>query len=137
MFNGIWLIASEPLTIQGREVQAGEQFHLSRIHSGALLVTGRATIVHPQPPPKSRVAAPPAPVPPTSRRRRRVQKTDDVIETIDDTPATPEATPDLTEPIEPIREDGSNLDTGLDVDLSDPEGRPKRRYRRRDLEAEV
>lgn len=121
MFNGIWLVAKEPLTVQGRDVQAGEQFHISRIHSGALLVTGRATILHPQPPPKSRVVAPPAPEPPAPRRRRRSQKT-----TVDTPAETPEVIPETSE---------SEVFEG--VDLSKPEDEmPRRRYQRRDLEAE-
>jgi hypothetical protein len=72
MFNGIWLVAAEPLTIQGRSIQTGERFHISRVHSGALLVTGRATIAHPQPPPKSRMADPPIAVPRKRGRPRKV-----------------------------------------------------------------
>jgi hypothetical protein len=124
MFNGIWLVASEPLTIQGREVAAGEQFHISRVHSGALLVTGRATIVHPQPPPKSRVAAPPPEPPAAPRRRRRQQKTDDVVETHDETPALPAVMP------ETIPETTAQTDDAEAVDV------PRRRYQRRDLEAD-
>lgn len=67
MFNGIWLIAIEPLTMRGREIQIGERFQTSRIHSGALLVTGRARLA-PRIPPEP-VAPPPVP-----RRRGRPRK---------------------------------------------------------------
>jgi len=50
MFNGIWLVASEPLEIQGREIATGERFQISRIHSGALLAQGRATVAPKLPP---------------------------------------------------------------------------------------
>lgn len=78
MFNGIWLVAAEPLTVQGREVQAGERFQVSRIHSGALLVMGRATIA-----PK----VPPEPIPEPPRRRARARK----IQTTDIAAETPES----------------------------------------------
>jgi len=65
MFNGIWLVASEPLELQGREIATGERFQISRIHSGALLAQGRATVA-----PK----VPPAPVPPVPARRSRARK---------------------------------------------------------------
>lgn len=67
MFNGIWLVASEPVTVQGREVEAGERFQCSRIYSGALLVMGRATIAPKLPPA-------PSPDPPAPRRRGRPRK---------------------------------------------------------------
>lgn len=84
MFNGIWLVAVEPLTLGGREVAAGERFELSRIHSGALLVTGRARLA-PRVPPEP-VAPPPVP-----RRRGRPRKvvttdTDTIDGTADETP---------------------------------------------------
>jgi len=66
MFNGIWLVASEPLELQGREIATGERFEISRIHSGALLAQGRAMVA-----PK----VPPAPVPPVPARRSRARKT--------------------------------------------------------------
>lgn len=65
MFNGIWLVASEPLELQGREIQTGERFQISRIHSGALLAQGRATVA-----PK----VPPVPEPPAPARRSRARK---------------------------------------------------------------
>lgn len=83
MFNGIWLVAREPLTLGGREVAAGERFETSRIHSGALLVTGRARLA-PRIPPEP-VAPPPVP-----RRRGRPRKvtpeTDSIDGTADETP---------------------------------------------------
>jgi hypothetical protein len=78
MFNGIWLVALEPLTIQGREVKAGERFHISRVHSGALLVQKRATILHPQPPPKNKAMVAEAPEPPPAPKRRGRQRKTDV-----------------------------------------------------------
>jgi hypothetical protein len=79
MFNGIWLVASEPLELQGREIQTGERFQISRIHSGALLAQGRATVAPKRPPE-------PLPDPPTPRRRRPRKLTTSTI-----TPETPEA----------------------------------------------
>lgn len=97
MEQGIWLVATEPLTIQGREVQAGERFRISRVHSGALLVMGRATVAP---------RLPPEPVAPVTRRRGRPRK---------------------------ITIESQNQDAGAVVDLAEP---PKRRYRRRDLQAD-
>lgn len=115
MFNGIWLVATEPLTIQGRDVQTGERFHLSRVHSGALLVTGRATILRPQPPPKASTPEPPAPTP---RRRRRTTKAD--------TPQSTETSQTLT---------GPAAEPSCPID-DEPLVIPPRRYHRRDLEAD-
>ena len=114
MFNGIWLVASEPLTIKGREVSAGEQFEISRHKSGELIVLGRATIAKsqsapPQPPPQ------PEPPPPP--------------------PPEPEPAAEI-ESVTPIYH---NFDTGLDVTITpDEPTKPtrRRRYVRRDLEAE-
>lgn len=73
MFNGIWLVATEPLLIRGADIAAGESFEISRTQSGALLVQGKATIQHPQPhPPKRTKALTPEPAP---RRRGRPRKT--------------------------------------------------------------
>src|SRR5688572_13778591 len=97
MFNGIWLVATEPLTIQGRDIKAGEQFHISRVHSGALLVKRQATVVHPQPPPKSQTPEPPPVEAP--KRRTRTRKAD-VAKDAPDVPAVleiPEA-PAVAEP---------------------------------------
>lgn len=125
MFNGIWLIATEPLTIQGRDIKAGEQFHISRVHSGALLVTGRATIARPQPPPKTRAPEPP---PPQARRRRpRVQKTEEGT-----APAETPQPPDPEPPPQPIAEP-TVMNPTADDDVIVV---PQRRYHRRDLEAE-
>lgn len=108
MFNGIWLVATEPLTVQGREIATGERFQVSRIHSGALLVMGRATLA-PRIPPE-----PVAPPQPASRRRGRPRK--------------------VTPPADAVFQ---NLDSGVEINLTtDDEPRPKRRYRRRDLQAE-
>lgn len=116
MFNGIWLLATEPLTVQGRTIRAGERFHISRTHSGALLVTGRATILHPQPPRKSK-APDPVPEPPPARRRRRAPKADEaVVETVD--PPSSDTSP------APPDDDAEAIDV------------PRRQYHRRDLEPE-
>ena len=130
MFNGIWLVAVEPLTIQGREIRAGERFHISRVHSGALLVTGKATIAHPQPPPKSREVAPPEP-PPSTRRRGRQRKAD-TPDTVTD-PAVPEvpATPDTSPVPETETPDVVEPSSNESIDV------PRRRYQRRDLEADA
>lgn len=123
MFNGIWLEATEPLTVKGREVKAGERFHISRIHSGALLVTGRATIVRPQPPPKSHE---PEPVVAAPRRRGRPRKTEVTAPTEPVTAteiAEPTPQPEPTEPTTaPEPTEAAEATT--------------RRYHRRDLEAE-
>lgn len=91
MFNGIWLVACEPLTLRGREVQPGERFEISRTKSGALLVLGRAMIAESQAPP------PKEPDPPAPRRRGRPRKTEtaepvDAVESTE-TPEMPEAPP--------------------------------------------
>jgi hypothetical protein len=121
MFNGIWLVATEPLTIQGRDIKAGEQFHISRVHSGALLVMGKATIAHPQPPPKAKAPEPQVAAAPTPRRRTRQRKVLDP-----ETPAQPEGEPDapavVEQPVE--RTDDEPIDL------------PRRQYHRRDLESE-
>jgi hypothetical protein len=61
MFNGIWLVASESIMVQGREVEPGERFQIPRIDAGALLAMRKATIA-----PKFK----PAPEPPKRRRGR-------------------------------------------------------------------
>jgi len=69
MFNGIWLVASESLMLEGLEVEPGERFQIPRTLAGAYLVRRQATIapkVDPQPEP-----VPEAPTP----RRRRPRKT--------------------------------------------------------------
>ena len=70
MFNGIWLVASETLTVKGRTIEAGERFELPRIKAGPLLVLGRAMIAQPQTLPKAEPDAPP------KRRRGRPRKTE-------------------------------------------------------------
>jgi hypothetical protein len=126
MFNGIWLVAVEPLTVQGRTVQAGERFHISRVHAGALLVTGRATIAEPQPPPKVHVeSAPPMP----TRRRGRPRKTP-VAEPPPD--VTPE--PVVPEPVAP--EPPAAPEPQGSPDVAAPSDSQTRSYLRRDLEAE-
>jgi hypothetical protein len=109
MFNGIWLVATEPLTIQGRDLKAGERFHVSRVHSGALLVTGKATILKPQPPPKSQMPEPP-PEPP--KRRGRTRKADapppQVAPEPEPVAEIPE-TPAVVEPVDPTED--SDVDT--------------------------
>lgn len=67
MFNGIWLVACEPLDLLGREVQPGERFEISRTKSGVFLVTGQARIAADQTPPAKEVA-------PAPRRRGRPRK---------------------------------------------------------------
>lgn len=92
MFNGIWLVALEPLEILGREVQPGERFEISRTQSGPFLVMGRARIAASQtPPPKE-----PAPAP---RRRGRPRKTEttEITQTVEETAAT-EPPAEATEP---------------------------------------
>jgi hypothetical protein len=125
MFNGIWLVASEPLAIQGRDITAGERFHISRVHSGALLVTGKATIAHPQPPPKAKAPEPQVAAAPPTRRRTRQRK---VLEP--EAPAQPAIEPDVPavteQPAAVERTDAD--DEPIDV--------PNRTYHRRDLEAE-
>jgi len=84
MFNGIWLVASEDLTqaeTHVRDVEAGERFEMARIHSGALLAQGRATVA-PKIPPE------PTPDPPTPRRRRPRKITTATIDA--ETPSAPE-----------------------------------------------
>lgn len=65
--NGIWLVATEPLTSDGRDIAAGERFHVSRHQSGILLVRGQATIA-------PRLKAPPEPPPSVKRKRGRPRK---------------------------------------------------------------
>lgn len=72
MFNGIWLVAAEPLTIKGRAIGVGERFEVSRTKSGALLVMGRAMIANPQRLP----AETPQESEPPKRRRGRPRKTE-------------------------------------------------------------
>lgn len=109
MFNGIWLVACEPLTVSGREVQAGERFEISRTKSGALLVMGKALIADTQ------KAPPPEPEPEPVLRRRRPRK-----------PTTPDSDQpeSVTESAEPEQPEEQTV-------VGEP-----RRYQRRDLEAE-
>jgi hypothetical protein len=131
MFNGIWLVATEPLTIQGRDIKAGEQFHLSRVHSGALLVTGKAKIVHPQPPPKSQMPAPEPVAAPPKRRRARQRK---VLEA--EQPSAP-AQPDEPEPPDVV-EAAETTEPVEPTEASDAEtiSGSRQRYMRRDIRAE-
>jgi hypothetical protein len=133
MFNGIWLVAAEPLTIQGRDIKVGERFHISRVHSGALLVTGKATIAHPQPPPKAKAPEPQVAAAPPTRRRTRQRK---VLEP--EAPAQPvqvePGAPTVAEQPEPITFDGPDVVRERDDDeTGNVQGRT---YHRRDLEAE-
>jgi hypothetical protein len=155
MFNGIWLVALEPLTIQGREVKAGERFHISRVHSGALLVQKRATILHPQPPPKNKAMVAEAPEPPPAPKRRgRQRKTDVAAEVTTEVktgiaptaPADPPPVP--ASPTEPssltitlgewtVEPDAVTPELApLEVTVEQGSDIPPRRYRRRDLEAD-
>lgn len=131
MFNGIWLVATEPLTIKGRTVQAGEQFHISRIHSGALLVTGKATMVQPQPSSKSRAPEPP-PIVVAPKRRGRPKKTEPTAPTA---PTEPVAPTEITEP-PPSLPDAEPIEPPPEPDTPDEAEVATRRYHRRDLEAE-
>lgn len=74
MQQRIWLEATEPITVNGRDVLPGERFEMSRTESGALLVMGQARIAKPQKPP----AAEPEP---PKRRRGRPRKTETTQET--------------------------------------------------------
>jgi hypothetical protein len=97
MFNGIWLVASEPLTVRAQEIQAGEVFQCPRILAGAYLVMRRASLAPKSSIPDTSVAAAPR------RRRGRPRKTE---------------TADLVS------------------EASEDAVKPKRHYRRRDLEAD-
>jgi hypothetical protein len=108
MFNGIWLIASESLMIQGREVEAGERFEIPRVHAGALLAMRKATIAPKLPP----APAPESPAP--RRRRARKLSTADMSAEIPG-PPTDTVSEALTRAAEDLR---------------------SRHYHRRDLEAE-
>jgi len=98
MFNGIWLVALDTLTIRGREVQPGERFEVPRVRSGDYLLTNRAILAPRLVPKAESAAAPEQPEsPPVARKRGRPRKN-------------------------PIVNEGSPA--------------PKRKYQRRDLEAE-
>jgi hypothetical protein len=126
MFNGIWLVASEPLTIQGRDIKAGERFHISRVHSGALLVTGKATIAHPQPPPKAKAPEPQVAAAPPPRRRTRQRKVLEPESHAQPAPVEPESPAVIEQPAAVERHDTDD----------EPINVPNRTYHRRDLEAE-
>ena len=81
MFNGIWLVATDTLTIRGREIQPGERFEVPRVRSGDYLLTNRA-ILAPRLVPKADSAAEPPPPeePPVARKRGRPRKTPAVNE---------------------------------------------------------
>lgn len=101
MFNGIWLVATDTLTIRGREIQPGERFEVPRVRSGDYLLTNRAILAPRLVPKAESVAAPEQPEPPpVARKRGRPRKT----------------------PADDSTEQGSPA--------------PKRKYQRRDLQAE-
>jgi hypothetical protein len=89
MFNGIWLVANEALTYQGREIQAGEHFQCPRTRSGAFLVMGQARIA--PPPQKVPETAEAPPLPRRRGRPRKIQTAD--IPAEESTESTETATP--------------------------------------------
>lgn len=118
MFNGIWLVAMEPMTVNGRDLKMGDYFEYPRVLAGALLVMKRATVLRPVPIELLLQDDNPAPPPPTRRRRKQTPKPDETP-----APETPEQ-PAVTDPI---------TETPQQPELNTA---PRRRYQRRDLEAE-
>lgn len=81
MFNGIWLVATDTLTIRGREIQPGERFEVPRVRSGDYLLTNRAILAPRLVPKAESAAAPEQPEPPpVARKRGRPRKTPAVNE---------------------------------------------------------
>jgi hypothetical protein len=72
MVNKVWLIATAPLTVEGRTYDTGDRFALPAVKSGALLVKRQAVLA-----PDTRMNNTPVAITVTPPRRRgRPRKSD-------------------------------------------------------------